>query len=79
MDDQLVLPFVYSSKHEHLLSESTEPTQRINGHIAVIASPPDARYAPLAAGGPRTFDAVRALVFQVGSAAIDKVSHRDMQ
>jgi hypothetical protein len=40
-----------------------EPTQRVNGHIAIIASPPDARYAPLHAGGPRTFGAVRALVF----------------
>lgn len=53
---------------------SAEPTQRVNGQIAVIASPPDARYAPLAAGGPRTFDAVRALVFQVGPATIDKAS-----
>lgn len=51
----------------------TEPTQRINGHIVVITSPPDARYAPLAAGGPRTFDAVRALVFPIGSVTAEKV------
>jgi hypothetical protein len=51
-----------------------EPTQRVNGHIAVIASPPDARYAPLHAGGPRTFGAVRALVFPLTPGTTSKAS-----
>ena len=52
----------------------TEPTQRVNGHIAIIASPPDARYAPLHAGGPRTFGAVRALVFPLTPETTNKAS-----
>lgn len=55
-----------------LAGGDAEPTQRVNGHVAIIASPPNARYAPLHAGGPRTFGAVRALVFPLGPETTDK-------
>ena len=58
------------------LFAAAEPSQRVNGHIAAIASPPDVRYAPLAPlpdGKRRTFDGVRALVFPVGDAGAVEV------